>query len=139
MQEEIKYMAWHIEEKKLCEVANINLEMKNAFLKGVKPHPEFEKYDVKGRACDFHEIILLPYIGIKDENGKEIYRGDVIRYVTTHGTISKPIIGVVVLSTFGYDHGVERKDSGEKYHTDYLAFVHCQEKIGNIYENPELL
>src|SRR5699024_3979384 len=74
-------------------------------------------------------LILMQYAGLKDNNGTEIYEGDIIwdAHAEIHGKVT-------------FDEGtfcVEWDTHIEHFNevvSDYYAEV-----IGNIYENPELL
>ena len=130
MKREIKFKAWHKEEKILCDVTNLNSE--GAFLVGVKKGADqytgkFVVYAPEdGRFCLNEEIELLQYLGEKDKNGKEVYEGYVV------------------------EHEFET-DYGPLLHRDTVTYCAgafypmCEkpmsefEVIGNIYENPELI
>jgi len=84
---------------------------------------------------------LLQYTGLKDEQGKEIYEGDIIRYTYHIGGLEFPncietikwdieITGFLPLS----DYDVTEDDQSE-----CCPIPETIEVIGNIYENPELL
>ena len=76
------------------------------------------------------EIILMQYTGLKDNNGKEIYEGDLINEPEEYGSIFNPWKVIWEDNAFfgleGYDY--EAQLEWDKF-----------EVIGNIYENPELL
>ena len=91
-----------------------------------------------------NKIILMQYTGLKDENGKEIYEGDIIEfsYDMFVGNFDTFIAkGVVV-----FDEGAfyvellenERTTKDESYLL-YSINLDTIEVIGNKFENPELL
>ena len=68
------------------------------------------------------DTLLEQYTGLKDENGKEIYEGDVVRYIDNSCACDLPGIYIV---------------SGDVCVFPKLL-LDC-EVIGNIHENPELI
>lgn len=79
---------------------------------------------------DENPPILMQYTGLKDKNGKEIYEGDVVKY------ISPEFVGKVCYTTYGGRYELEEKKGGTIYHHNFLG--NEVEIIGNIYENPNL-
>ena len=75
--------------------------------------------------CETDNFIILQYTGLKDENGREIYEGDIVRHATW-GDVYEVIFedgGFYVLSSYDFQTINE----------------YPLEVIGNIFENPELL
>ena len=133
---QIRFRAWHIEEKKMCEVETLTRD--GAFLIGVKPGRDqifdngkwitFAPED--GRFCKNEEFHLMQYTGISDTKGRRIYEGDIIKHANGLGVV-KYERGMFL---YDYEYFKEKNPvlmiSGGLY-WDTL--------IGNVYENPELL
>lgn len=91
------------------------------------------------KCADYEDCVLMQFTGLYDKNGKEIYRGDVVKYWVG----DKPRqIGKITWGGWQYSFTrvVEGKES-----TDFFGYnsedinPNNLEVIGNIYENPELL
>lgn len=124
---EIKFRAYHKERKEIFEIASIDFEEKKAALSnGI----------IKLLNVDFKQFELLQYTGLKDENGKEIYEGDIVlikldETSTWYKTVIKFKEGVFIASLvdgedyiYIFNRGFDNNDF---------------EVIGNIYENKNLL
>ena len=119
---EIKFRAWHKEEKIIGEVFGINILHKEIF---------FSNGDVDCYGfSDFKYIELMQYTGLKDKNNKEIYEGDII---TLHNSKYKVIFNI---------EGARFVLRNDEFELEITFINHNNERmeiVGNIYENPELL
>ena len=121
---EIKFRAWHKEEKIMGEVLGIDILHKEIF---------FSNGDVD--CCGFADlkyIELMQYTGLKDKNNKEIYEGDIL----LDRNNKKPYKVIFKNGSFR----AEFEGDFEEHSFDLIDVVAqgC-EVVGNIYENPELL
>lgn len=83
------------------------------------------------------EPIFMQYTGLRDKNGREIYEGDIIE--TTHKMKGESWLlrYRVFFNEKGY-WDAKSIDEEKPYIMCYNGFHRCK-KIGNIYENPELV
>ena len=118
MNREIKFRAWNIKLSKFASDWNWD--------------------DGEGILTPYNDdCFLMQYTGIKDENGKEIYEGDVLKwkYVNDNGYRRRE--SGATFSVFYNEGTAEYKTSdGDSLYTCLNDSI---EVIGNIYENPELI
>ena len=133
MSREIKYKAWLKEEKKMVIVETIDFSEKS--IQYLEKNEIIDAYLL--RTTFLEDIELMQYTGIKDENGKEIYVGDILKYNFPYDGRLKHVSSVKFLETEA-SFGI--KDRYENEIPLYrIAANNYFEVIGNIYENEELL
>ena len=84
---------------------------------------------------EFDDIIIMQSTGLHDEQGVEIFEGDIVEIIYD----SEPFTGVVVydLGEADFKATNNHEDYGNNF--QYLTVGESIEVIGNIYQNPELL
>ena len=120
---EIKFRAWIKEVDEIREVEYINFwEKKISY-----PHKFCKEYYLN---ADFDEIELMEYAGLKDMKGKEIYDGDIIKFLN----------GIFEVIWCNEKASFMLKN---KEYKEFLNFIYennnGMEIVGNIYENPKLM
>lgn len=120
-----KFRAWDVHEKKMFTDDQLIIWSGNVY---ANDNSELNVNNLKGWSID--EKYLMQSTGLKDKDGKEIYEGDIVRFVLTDG------ISCVVL-----EDGVVKYKLGAFYIlnrlTEYLiSDIHIDdiEVVGNIYE-----
>lgn len=114
MNREIKFRAWDAVDEKMYLFDLIDLRQ------------DQEKSDMSNLFLSYDSTHIMQYTGIKDENGKEIYEGDIMKTPAGIGLIKWDKCFIVY---WGKEDYTTLHDTPYKY----------IEVIGNIYENPELL
>ena len=128
---EFKFRVWSAIDS--CFYPNIDLNRKNISV----------LYEITD------ELILLQYTGLKDNNGVEIYEGDIILrlnkqiYFVAYGHCSFKLYSLDYIGfpkddmpKGGWDvHKINANTHYPQHRTNLIDY----EVVGNIYENPELL
>jgi uncharacterized phage protein (TIGR01671 family) len=118
MKRKIKFRAWHLGHKRMFtgnEVVSICFKSNHLLL-----------YDQYGWTT-LATLDLMQFTGLHDENGKEIYEGDILN--TLHGTLAVEFNDDTC--KFQFSNGMDINDR-EMYGMSKII-------IGNIYENENLL
>jgi len=123
---DLKYKAWLKDLKMIVEVSRINFDVTtvevglstNEYL-----HNDYYEYE-------FDDIELLPYTGRNDDKGIELYKGDIVSVVDTHDGLA--FVGYIDFQDCSY---VIKNN----YITGYNLMDYSLFKLGNIFENAELL
>lgn len=86
-----------------------------------------------------HEFNLMQSTGLKDKSGKEIFEGDILKITDEHSWLE--VVSFSENKAMFVSKEIKRKTDipetplYDLFNTDIFKI----EKIGNIYENPELL
>ena len=130
---DIKFRAWDKIKKQMSDVRVIDWLNKMVDL----PYPDIEReWDINSNE---NEVVLMQYTGLKDNNEKEIYEGDIVKAYFEYkdrGFLKgdcREDVQVVNFSDLKFLYG--KKD-------ELKSVFDCSdtiEVIGNIYENPELM
>ena len=134
MNREIKFRAWDKEENKMVRVTLLDFpEWSISYQDGTDYYKNGDRNGFKNEDTD--RCILMQYTGLKDKNGREIYEGDILRWVSSNPFSKGEIRTVKVYYTEAHFwcYGAIGVYLGE-----LLINEKC-EVIGNIYENPELI
>lgn len=143
MNREIKFRAWHKDLKKMFKIGQITLE------KGIWNFEPNDR-DFIGMSIPYQpSFVLMQYTGLHDENGKEIYEGDVIEFSYDVFTgnfdtkVGRGIIefidGAFYIKPFEIE-GKKIKDTDtEEWFLLYTVNTDTLKVLGNVHENLELL
>ncbi len=135
---EIKFRAWDKENKEMADVVEIVFD-------------QYGGVDVRTsrrmgiNASALGNDSLMQYTGLKDKNGKEIYEGDIIKWVTGECAVVEwsdgdaEFLCEIDIHKYQGCVGVGGFDEKPILNGFSSTMARHYEVIGNIYENPELL
>lgn len=130
-----KFRVWEKRESRM--IASENCTAINFFEQKLIETQWFGKGKWVNISHDFNDIISMQSTGLKDENGIEIYEGDIIEWWYSDGEYLNQN-GKFEVKMF---NGAFRRsnDSDEEALYEFTEWVDDYYVVGNIYENPELL
>lgn len=101
-------------------------------------------YDDDAELLEIDDFEIMQYTGFKDNNGVEIYEGDIVkRTYLFDGAFGKTHVGEVVYDKEYARYVISKPNKYIEPRTeglgDTLSYRSTYEVIGNIYNNPELL
>lgn len=134
MKREIKFRAWDKESSQMIYATDGNL---SDFFFDFTSERNLRLFtrpseDHEGEYPEERDQEMMQYTCLKDKNGKEIYEGDIMEWVTQRS--------VVEWDDYGCFSIAFQASAGSEVLTEILGnYAKYSLVIGNIYENPELL
>ena len=128
-----KFRAWLKSLKWMCDVTNISFDSKFV---DICQQGDTERYTEM--SVEFDEITLMQSTGLFDENGGEIFEGDIVQFEDCYVVSDSLYINTGIIEWCQGGFHVTNRDSvlmEDLLDGDSLDVT----IIGNIYENPELL
>ena len=134
MQREIKFRAWDKVEKAFVVPLDFCITGMGQLLL-TKSNELISFGEFKEIADD--RYLVMQYTGLKDKSGREIYEGDIIKFIYKYRILNAEVYFCEIL----YEWRLKKQFLiGEKITMPFSLLIESDfEIIGNIYENPELL
>lgn len=138
MQDRFKFRAWNKMTKTMKEVSQLNFS-----------EEQIGNYPNDSSKCSVHlcwqpSMIIMQCTGLKDNNGKLIFEGDILKVTGSRDASGYGVVEYLqagcqffINGYLDYPSPYHPRRKGEFYQP--LQEWLCTEVIGNIYENPELL
>lgn len=133
MNREIKFRVWDKYKKQMYPISSIDYDIFSQEIRIIAVGHEngmctaYNK-NHNSEKCDITALELMQYTGLHDENGKEIYEGDILKG-TFYG---------FPMPEYDYVFQIYWDEKEKGFMANYFEPSECK-VIGNIYDNPELL
>jgi uncharacterized phage protein (TIGR01671 family) len=121
MNRELKFRIWDNENKNWIDSWWLQFGSYNRLITDIGCYINLSEHS--------HNYIIQQYTGLKDKNCKEIYEGDIVKFIQWPN--QSPLQIVFKDGVFTYDNTF--------YDFDGLLYPNECEIIGNIFETPDLL
>ncbi len=122
---EIKFKAWDKNEKKMINVFSVSkYHITGYYTEDIKEEAMFQ--------VPISAVELLPYIGLKDKNDVEIYKGYILGY-------SNDSNGIIIWDNISSSFRLKFSDNDRVMISLQIGDKGQAVVIGNIYESPGLL
>ena len=140
---EIKFRAWDGEKYITFDNHEYDLVFNDISGWNVKPNlPNYKgEYTCGESQSKTPDFVLEQYTGLTDINGKEIYEGDILKWIGTTGDNEGVKFNNVVYF-LSYRYRIKGTRNKKTFHADLNSnqiFNHKCEVIGNIHEHKHLL
>ena len=129
----VKFRAWHKTWEEMCKVKRIRFDDDGSITTVLVKGQAF------GSNVHLEEIELMQSTGLKDENSKEIFEGDILEVTDKHSWLEVVFYSqekvMFVTEEINREFKVPESPLYDLSDSTFLKF----KVIGNIYENSELL
>ena len=130
-----KFRAWDKVKRSIILVSEIVYSSDLSYINRVTLDGRDHKMLYGSETRQEDDVVLMQSTGLHDQNGVEIFQGDVVKIVYD----GEPFTGVVVYDLEETDFKATNGNEDYGNNFQYLTVGESIEVIGNVHQNPELL